>query len=60
MHNILVKNFQKLPSAGGSPSPSTLNLRFWWPKVAWFDQIGVFQIDYDETELKNWVMASFQ
>jgi len=28
---ILVKDFQKSPSAGGFPP---LNVRFWWPKVA--------------------------
>jgi len=36
---ILVKNFQKSPSAGGIPSLASLSLRFWWPKVAWFGQI---------------------
>jgi len=31
---ILQKNFQKPPSAEGSPPPAPLNLRFWWLEVA--------------------------
>jgi len=42
---------QKSPSARDSPPPAPLNLRFWWPKVAWFAQIVVFQTDYDKIKL---------
>jgi len=36
--------FSKSPSAGGSPPPpAPLNLRFLWPKVAWFCKIVAFQ-----------------
>jgi len=58
MH-YLATNFQKSPSAEGSPLPAPLNLRFWWPEVTWFGEIVVFQTDYDEVELqKISVMAS--
>jgi len=50
MHYFSVTNFQKSPSAGGSPPPASLNLQYWWPKVTWFDQIGVFQAECDEIE----------
>jgi len=30
---ILVTNFQKSLSAGGSPLPAPLNLQFWWAEV---------------------------
>jgi len=46
---ILVTNFQKSPSDGGSP-PST-TLRFWWSEVARFGQIVFFQTDYDKIKL---------
>jgi len=36
---------------------SGLNLRFWWPKVAWFVQSVVFQTNYDKVELKKLVMT---
>jgi len=58
--SILVTNFQKLPSAGGFPPPAPLNLQYWWPEVPWFGQIVVFEVDYDEIELQNMVMTSFQ
>jgi len=52
MH-FLVKNFQKSPSAGGSPPPASINLRFWWHQVTWCGQILFFQADYDEIELQK-------
>jgi len=45
--------FSKIAKRWGLCSPASLNLRFWWPKVAWFGQIVVFQTDYDEIELKE-------
>jgi len=36
-----------------SPSVPSLNLRYWWSKVAWIGQIVVFQTDYDEIELQK-------
>jgi len=39
---VLVTNFQKSPSAGGSPSPALP-----------FVQIMVFQADYDKTDLQE-------
>jgi len=36
-----------------------LNLRLWWPEVAWSAQIVIFQTDYDVIELKKLVMTSF-
>jgi len=48
---ILVTKFKKSFSVGGFPPPALLNLRFWWPEVAWFGQIVVFQSDYDENKL---------
>jgi len=54
---ILVTIFQKF---GGSPPPAPLSLRFWWPKVAWFGQIVVFQTDYGEIKtLKNQLRQNF-
>jgi len=50
---ILVTNFQKSPSAEGSPPLAPLNLQYWWPEVPWFGQIVVFQADYDEIELQK-------
>jgi len=44
---VLVIEFQKSPSAGGSP-PS-----MYWFEVAWFGQIVFFQIDYDKIELNK-------
>jgi len=29
---------------------ATLNLRYWWPEVAWFNFM-VFQTDYDKIKL---------
>jgi len=58
---ILVTNFQKLPSAGGSPPPAPLNLQFWWPKIAWFYQIVFFfELIVSKSNLKKSVMTSFQ
>jgi len=38
MHIVLVTDFQKSPSAGGSPPPAPLNLQYWWPEVVrWAD-----------------------
>jgi len=51
---------KKLPSAGGFPHPAPLNLQYWWLEVPWFGQIVVFEADYDEIELQNIVMMSFQ
>jgi len=48
---ILVTNFQKSPSAGGSPLLAPFNIRFQWPKVAWFGQIVVYHTNYDKIEL---------
>jgi len=50
---ILVTNFQKSPSAGGSPPPAPINLRFWWPEVTWFGKIVVCQANYNKSELKK-------
>jgi len=50
---ILVTNFQKSPSIGGSPPQALFNLQYWWPKVLWFGKIVVFQADCDETELQK-------
>jgi len=50
---ILVTNFQKSPSAGGFPPQAPLNLQYWWSEVPWFDQILVFEADYDKIELQN-------
>jgi len=41
-YSILVINFQKSPSNGGSPHLAPSFPRFWWSKVAWFGQIVVF------------------
>jgi len=57
---ILVTNIQKSPSSGGFPSQALRNLQCWWPEVPWFGQIVVFEADYDEIELKNIVMTTFQ
>jgi len=43
---------------GLRPRPP-FNLRFWWPEVAWFGQIDVFQTDCDEIEHLKSVMMSF-
>jgi len=52
---LIVKNSQLYNCNGRSrsvgPPPAPLNLRYWWPEVAWFGQIVVFQTDYDEIEL---------
>jgi len=37
-----------------------LNLQYWWPEVPWFGQIVDFKADYDEIEIQNIVMTSFQ
>jgi len=47
---ILVTNFKKSPSAGGSP----LNLQYWGPKVPWSGRIVFIQADYDEIELQEY------
>jgi len=39
---VLEANFQKSPSAGGSPPPAPLNLQYWWSEVTWFGQIVDF------------------
>jgi len=44
-------NFQKSPSAGGSPPPAPLKVPFWWPEVTWFGQTVAFQTDYGEIKL---------
>jgi len=41
---ILITNFQKSPSAGGSSPPAPLNLRFWRREVVWFGQIVLFKL----------------
>jgi len=35
--------FLKSLSPRGSPNPTPLNLRYWWPKVTRFGQIAVFK-----------------
>jgi len=58
---ILVTNFQKSPSAGGSPPPpALLNLQYWWPEVPWFGQIVVLKLIMTKSNFKNAVMTSFQ
>jgi len=49
---ILVTNFQKSPSAGGSSPPAPLNLRFdmMWPEVTWCGQVLFFKADYNKIE----------
>jgi len=63
MHYFSIK-FSKIAErwgcAGGSSPPTLLNLRLRWSEVAWFDEIGVFQTDYDKIEFKKTVMTSFQ
>jgi len=49
----LVINFQKSSSAGGPPFSTPLNLRFWWPEVAQFSQIMVFQLIMTKLNLEN-------
>jgi len=39
---VLVTNFQKSPSAGGSSPQATFNLQYWWPEVTWFGHIMEF------------------
>jgi len=57
---ILVTNFQKSPSAGGSsPSaPAKTSTLATWSFV--IGQIMVFQADYDKIELQKIVTTSFQ
>jgi len=56
---ILVANFQKSPSAGGSAPPTLLNLQYWWPKVPWFGQNIFFQL-IAKSNFKKLAMTSFQ
>jgi len=52
--------FLKLAKRWGLSAIAPLNLQYWWLEVPWFDQIVVFEADYDEIELENIVMTSFQ
>jgi len=47
--------FSKIAKCWGFFAPSA-----WWPEVPWFGQIVVFEADYDEIEIQNIVMMSFQ
>jgi len=47
-------------SAGGSPFPTPLNLRFWWPEVAWFCHFVFFKLIMTKSKLKKSDMTSFQ
>jgi len=52
--------FSKIFKRWGFPPPAPLNLQYWKPEIPWFGQIVVFEADYEEIELQNTVMTSFQ
>jgi len=58
--NYFTKNCQKSPSARGSPPPAPLNVRLWWPEVAWFGQILFFKLIMMKSNFKKSVMMSLQ
>jgi len=46
-YSILETNLQKAPSAEGSPPPTLLNFRFWWPELLDLAELD-FSTDYGE------------
>jgi len=57
---ILVTNFQKLPSAGGSSPPAApLNLQHWWPEITWFGKIVCFKLIMRKSNFKKSVWRHF-
>jgi len=46
--------FSKISKRWGFPPPVPLNLQYWWLEVPWFDQIVVFEADYDKIELQKY------
>jgi len=45
--------FSKIAESWGSPPQAPLNLRCWWPEVAWFAQIVVFKLIMTKSNFKN-------